>query len=111
MDAWRELVPSLSGTFKIIREGEDWIGILGAEGGPAIPVRVERGVVFGEQWILVLVDVCAASQMSFQEALERNVELAVGSYGLESERLVLRAAQPIAAGADAAILVIHRLLE
>jgi hypothetical protein len=70
---WHELTIALKRTFDVVREGEDWLGII----RDAIPLRVERGDVYGESWLLVLVDVCASTQMDYEEALERNVELAV----------------------------------
>jgi hypothetical protein len=104
---WQELTSALKGTFDVVREGADWLGII----RDGIPLRVERGDVYGESWVLVLVDVCGSTKMDYEEALQRNVELAVGSYALEGERIVLRAAQPLAAGAAPATVMITRLID
>jgi hypothetical protein len=113
MDAWRELVAALKDRFDVVREGDEWLGILARSGerDDSIPVRVERGVIYDEPWVLVLVDVCASTHMDFSEALQRNVELATGSYALENERVVVRAAQPVTSGADSVTVMIRRLVD
>jgi hypothetical protein len=95
---WDQIRHFLRNNWRVAKEGDDWVGALGVSplNGEVVRFRVQRGRMADDPWLVVLVDVCPASELPMREALARNVGLPVGSYALEAERVVLRAALAIA---------------
>lgn len=91
---WNDVERELASRYRVVRREATWLVVVtGSNTDVTAPVRIEVAKAFDQDWLLVLADVGAANGYSSAELLSRNLRLAIGSFALERDRVVLRASQ------------------